>query len=352
MHKLPLDPKSSVYDSDTHLITLVTYCWWLTFATLTIPRTETKPWIHNLLTLRAFFLNYQNEQVSFLFCYPARSTTLPNCTPLLIYNTPKKKKKNQRPPLYNQGKVWVWLGYDSITWLGYFLKVTLSCISVVLIKGDVCSLLFNQTHFDDSDTSRTFHLFLSFTLGTDSRQRKHLPHQATSYILHYITLHISKINSSRVSQKYWGQTTLTKHSSLKKKSWARDFQSSNTENWKRTSFLHLYTPLHALQNTNKLMIFSSCHSFFAEDNYRYHSPCSTKHIIVTAKHSITTREHSDESTYTYRSLFLNAVCVVNVDVWQPTDLTLHERIFLDSLHVLKSVDLADKTNADTNFLSL
>jgi len=76
-----------------------------------------------------------------------------------------------------------------ITWLGYFLKVSLSCISVLLIKCDVCSLLFNQTHFDDYDTSRLFSLFLRFTLGTDSQ------HHATSYTVQYITPHISKIYS-------------------------------------------------------------------------------------------------------------------------------------------------------------
>jgi hypothetical protein len=52
--------------SDAHLIRLITYRWWLTTATLTIPRTETKSWLLNILALRAIFLNYQTWQVSSL----------------------------------------------------------------------------------------------------------------------------------------------------------------------------------------------------------------------------------------------------------------------------------------------
>ena len=99
------------------------------------------------------------------------------------------------------------------------------------------------------------------------------------------------------------------------------------------------------------MKFSSCHGFFTDDNYRYHSPCSTKHITVTVN-LLLQPGNLQTNPHTYRPLFLHAVSVVNADDWQTTDLSLRERKFLDSLHVLKFVDLADKAIEDTNFLSI
>jgi hypothetical protein len=79
--------------SDAHLIRLITYRWWLTIATLTFPKTETKPWLHNLLTRRAIFLNNQTQQVSFLFFFATWSGLLLSLT---VHhnsdiNTPEKK---------------------------------------------------------------------------------------------------------------------------------------------------------------------------------------------------------------------------------------------------------------------
>jgi len=66
-------PSDGITTYDAYLIRLVTYRWWLTIATLTFPKTETKPWLHNLLTCRAIFLNYQkNGKFLLLFLLPGQ----------------------------------------------------------------------------------------------------------------------------------------------------------------------------------------------------------------------------------------------------------------------------------------
>jgi len=120
-------------------------------------------------------------------------------------------------------------------------------------------------------------MFLRFTLGRDSRQRKHLPHQATSYFVQYITLHISKINSQSCQSKILRPEYLVEIF-LIKKSLARDFQSSDAENWKRMLCLRLYAPLYALLNSDKwnfrLVMVSSPTIIIGTTHHAAHNFCS------------------------------------------------------------------------------